>query len=317
MAAGPSGASGVQDDSGKDSPANALILLPPAAATTHAARRVAAGVASRPVSPYSTAYLANGYRQGVLSVFVCASTDCLPDLPKDEVLPTLVDLEFSSVELPLRDGAGGWYRPAQVVESLDRAVEAFRDTHRLQIAALTVEPTGSGAEYYEQFTACVKLAKALRVVPLVVPAAELGTPFNEEIERLRELVRIAALEGCQVAMRTEIGCMTEDPDTAVVLCNNVKGLGLTLDPSHYIAGPRQGRDFSKVIPYVYHVHLRDSTKSALHVRVGQGEVDYGKLLSQLEKAGYNRALCIDMPPLEGHDHRAELRKIRLLLESLL
>ena len=27
---------------------------------------------------------------------------------------------------------------------------------------------------------------------LVVPAAELGTPFNEEIERLRELVRIAS-----------------------------------------------------------------------------------------------------------------------------
>jgi hypothetical protein len=40
-------------------------------------------------------------------------------------------------------------------------------------------------------------------------------------------------------------------------------------------------------------------------------------LSQLEKVGYNRALCVHMPPLEGHDHRAEMRKIRLLLESLL
>lgn len=250
-------------------------------------------------------------------MFVCASTDCLPDLPKDEVLPTLVDLEFSAVELPLREAAGGWYAPSRVVESLDHALEAFRDTHRLTIAALVVEPSGVGKAYYEQFAACTKLAKALRVVPLVVPAAELGTPFNEEIERLRELVRIASLEGCQVAMRTEIGCMTEDPDTAVVLCNNVKGLGLTLDPSHYITGPRQGRDFSKVMPYVYHVHLRDSTKNALHVRVGQGEVDYGKLLSQLEKVGYTRALTIHMPPLEGYDHRAEMRKIRLLLESLL
>jgi sugar phosphate isomerase/epimerase len=250
-------------------------------------------------------------------VFVCASTDCFPDLPKDEVLPTLVDLEFTAVELPIRDDARAWRRPAEVAESLERSLEAFRDTHRLTIAALTVEPSGPRDEYYAQFTACCKLAKALRVVPLVVPAAELGTPFNEEIERLRELVRIASLEGCQVAMRTEIGCMTEDPDTAVVLCNNVKGLGLTLDPSHYVTGPRQGRDFSKVIPYVYHVHLRDSTKSALHVRVGQGEIDYGKLLSQLEKADYNRALTVHMTPLEGYDHRAEMRKIRLLLESLL
>lgn len=250
-------------------------------------------------------------------MFVCASTDCLPDLPKDEILPTLVDLEFTAVELPLRESGHTWCRPSVVAESMERAQEAFRDTHRLTIAALTVEPTGPKDEYYAQFTACCKLAKSMRVVPLVVPAAELGTPFNEEIERLRELVRIASLEGCQVAMRTEIGCMTEDPDTAVVLCNQVKGLGLTLDPSHYIAGPRQGRDFSKVMPYVFHLHLRDSTKSALHVRVGQGEVDYGKLLGQLEKTGYNRALCVHMPPLEGHDHRAELRKIRLLLESLL
>jgi sugar phosphate isomerase/epimerase len=250
-------------------------------------------------------------------VFVCASTDCFPDLPRDEILPTLVDLEFTAVELPLREDARAWYQPSKVAASLEHAFEAFRDTHRLTIAALTIEPSGSGATYYEQFAACCKLAKSLRVVPLVVPAAELGTPFNEEIERLRELVRLASFEGCQVAMRTEIGCMTEDPDTAVVLCNNVKGLGLTLDPSHYIAGPRQGRDFSKVMPYVYHVHLRDSSKSALHVRVGQGEVDYGKLLGQLEKVGYNRALTVVMPPLEGFDHRAEMRKIRLLLESLL
>jgi len=250
-------------------------------------------------------------------VFVCASTDCFSNLPKDEVLPTLVDLEFTAVELPLREDARAWCQPSRVVKDFDRAVEAFRDTHRLTVAALTFESTATGGAYYDEFAACCKLAKALRVVPLVVPAAELGTPFNEEIERLRELVRIASLEGCQAALRTEIGCMTEDPDTAVVLCNNVKGLGLTLDPSHYIAGPRQGRDYSKVMPFVYHVRLRDSTKSKLHVRVGQGEVDYSKLLGQLEKVGYNRALTIHMPPLDEHDHRAEMRKMRLLLESLL
>jgi sugar phosphate isomerase/epimerase len=63
--------------------------------------------------------------------------------------------------------------------------------------------------------------------------------------------------------------------------------------------------------------LRDSTKQKLHVRVGQGEVDYGKLIQQLEKVGYERALSVDMSPLEGFDHRAEMRKMRLLLDSLL
>jgi sugar phosphate isomerase/epimerase len=101
------------------------------------------------------------------------------------------------------------------------------------------------------------------------------------------------------------------------LCNNVKGLGLALDPSHYIAGPRQGRDFAKVMPHVLHVHLRDSTKSQLHVRVGQGEVDYGRLITQLQQVRFDRALTIHMPPLPGSDQRAEMRKMRLLLDSLL
>jgi sugar phosphate isomerase/epimerase len=102
-----------------------------------------------------------------------------------------------------------------------------------------------------------------------------------------------------------------------VLCDTVKGLRLTLDPSHYIAGPHQGGNIDKVMKHVQHVHLRDSTKQNLHVRVGQGEIDYGRLIQQLGKVGYDRAFSVHMTPLEGFDHRAEMRKIRLLLESLL
>jgi sugar phosphate isomerase/epimerase len=187
----------------------------------------------------------------------------------------------------------------------------------MDIAALSIELGPNPELYYPHFTACCRLAKAIKVVTMVVPAAELGTPFNEEIERLRKLVEIASLEGAVVALKTTIGCMTQDPDTAVVLCDNVKGLRLALDPSHYITGPHQGGHIDKVMKYVQHVYLRDSTKQKLHVRVGQGEVDYGKLSQQLERVNYDRALSVHMTPLEGFDHRAEMRKIRLLLDSLL
>ena len=53
------------------------------------------------------------------------------------------------------------------------------------------------------------------------------------------------------------------------------------------------------------------------MRVGQGCVEYGKIVAQLERVGYKRALCAHMPPLENVDQVAELRKMRLLLESLL
>lgn len=250
-------------------------------------------------------------------MFVCVSSESFPDSPRGEILPLLVDLEFSSIELPIHEAGQTWVKPSTVLASPEPALAECRDTNRLAVAALSVDQTSEGDLYYEEFAACCKLAKALKVVPLIVPAAELGTPFNAEIERLRELVRIASLESCLVALKTQIGCMTEDPDTAAVLCDNVKGLGLSLDPSHYVTGPRQGRDFSKVMPYVFHVQLRDSTKSEMHVRFGQGEIDYGKLISQLASEGYDRALTVHVPPIEGFEHRAELRKIRLLLESLL
>jgi sugar phosphate isomerase/epimerase len=69
--------------------------------------------------------------------------------------------------------------------------------------------------------------------------------------------------------------------------------------------------------YTHNVHLRDSSRDKLQTRVGQGEIDYGKLITALQKVGYDRALTVHMGRLAGVEHEAEMRKIRLLLESLL
>jgi L-ribulose-5-phosphate 3-epimerase UlaE len=65
------------------------------------------------------------------------------------------------------------------------------------------------------------------------------------------------------------------------------------------------------------VHLRDTKPDVAQVRIGQGNVEYNKLVTQLQRIGYKRALCAHMPPLENVDQVGELRKMRLLLESLL
>ena len=249
-------------------------------------------------------------------MFVCASTECFPESGSKEVLGGLVDLEYTAVELALHE-QGGWLKPSEVHADLDRAIDLCRATHRMNVAALSVEIEAEGDAYYEQFESICKLAKAIKVVSLVVPSSELGTPFNEEIERLRKMSAMASLEGAVVSLKTQIDCMTQDADTAVVFCDNVLGLRLTLDPSCYIAGPHQGKPIDKLMDRVQHVHLRDTSTDKFQVRVGQGEVDYGKLVGQLQAAGYDRALSVNMPPLEGFDHHAEMRKIRLLLDSLL
>lgn len=251
-----------------------------------------------------------------VQVFVAASSECFPDLPFSEMLERLVDLQFSAFELAIHE-KDGLLKPSEVHADLDRAIEICRSTRRLTLSALSVDIAAEGEEYYRQFTSICKLAKAAKVVSIIVPAGELGTPFNAEVERLRELVAIASFEGVLVGVKTETGHVTQDPDTVKVLCDNVKGLGVSLDPSHFIYGPHQGGNYEHIMKYVIHVHLRDSTKDSLQVRVGQGQVEYGRLVNQLAKYNYKRALSIHMQPLEGYDHLAEMRKMRLLLESLL
>jgi sugar phosphate isomerase/epimerase len=250
-------------------------------------------------------------------VFVAASTACYPDMPLENALERLADLEYTNVELTLHE-SGGNLKPSEVAADLERAVRVCRQTHRLTVVAYSVEIDAPNEEdYYAQFAACCKLAKATKVVAIAVRASELGTPFNAEIERLRRLVSIASAESAVVGLVTEAGRMTQDPDTAVVLCDNVKGLHLTLDPSHYIWGPHKGGNYEQVMRYTCHVRLRDTTKEKFQVRVGQGYVEYGRLVTQLHKFNYNRALCVDMMPLAEVDQNAEMRKMRLLLESLL
>lgn len=248
-------------------------------------------------------------------MIVAVSTECFPDVPLPDVITLLSDLEFSTVEIALHEN--GQMPPSEIMANFNHAIEVCRDTHRLDICGYDVLITATGAEHYEQFKAICRFAKATKVVTLTVPSAELGTPFNEEVEHLQRLVDFAEKEGVRVAIKSQIGRLSEDPDTVRVLCDNVHGLGLTFDPSHYLVGPHRNKNLDKLMKYVFHVHLRDSKKDQLQVRIGQGEIEYGRLITQLERVGYNQALSVQIAPMEGVDQRQELRKLRLLLESLL
>ena len=49
----------------------------------------------------------------------------------------------------------------------------------------------------------------------------------------------------------------------------------------------------------------------------QFRIEYGKVISQLSKVGYSHALSFQIAPMPDIDQRGELRKLRLLLDTLL
>jgi sugar phosphate isomerase/epimerase len=249
------------------------------------------------------------------SVIVSVSTECFPELPLSNAMERLAELEYTAVEIDVHEH-GGHLQPARVAANPDLAIRECSDLQRLRPVAVSFAAAESPT-MYDQFESCCRLAKSLGVVTMVVESSELGTPFNGEIERLRKLVSIAAGLDALVGVKTEAGRMTQDAETTASLCRNVPGLGVTLDPSHFIFGHKKVASWESILKYVCHVHLRDTKQDTFQVRIGQGSVEYGKLFNQLERVGYKRALSVHLPPLPNVDQVAELRKMRLLLESLL
>ncbi len=249
-------------------------------------------------------------------MFVAATTQCFPERPLDAAIEKLADLEFSHIEIGIHE-SGQHIKPSDVRSDPARCYDIINSTRRLTVGSLSLEIEGEGEEYFDTFTKCCELAKLSKIVTLTVDSGEHGTPFNEEVERYKSLVKIAERHGVRVAMRSKVGNLSADPDTVSVICGHVEGLGLSLDPSHYHYNqPPETMTYEKLIRYVHNVYLRDSTPQDLQVRVGQGIIEYGKLINLLRKVGYDRALCVDIQPQDDIDHDGELRKLRLLLESL-
>ncbi len=253
-------------------------------------------------------------------MFVACSTSCFGRLSLEEALDVIAELEFSKFEAALHE-QGRQLRPSEVAADISRAAARLRHGPGLTPAAFSVDiDAANAAEHDRQLKAICRLARISAVPLITVKAAAVGTSLDSEIKRLQHLVDLAAAEGIQLSVSTIIGTLTEDPEIALDLCQHVRGLALTLDPSHFIAGPHADKNHDALYPYVKHVHLRDSGRgpNQLQVRVGQGDVEYGRIIAQLSRYQYDRSLCVDIydVPDAPFSIQAEVRKLKYLLESL-
>jgi sugar phosphate isomerase/epimerase len=253
-------------------------------------------------------------------VYVACSTLCFARLSLEEAVRIIAEMEFNKFDVAIHE-QGRQLKPSEVAADVHHAANRLRLGPGLMPAAFSVQiEADTDEEAHAHFKAVCRLARISAVPLLTIDAAPNTTAVAVEVERLRPLVRLAEADGVQLTLATCIGTLTECPDTAVLLCEQVPGLGLTLDPSHYLAGPHQGKNFDHVYPFVRHVRLRDTGKTAeqFQVRVGQGQVEYGRIISQLARFDYDRVLTVDINDLPDLPYavQPEVRKLKYLLESL-
>jgi sugar phosphate isomerase/epimerase len=254
-------------------------------------------------------------------MFIACSTLCFARMPLEQALRLMAELEFSKVDVAIHEDCHH-LKPSEVVPDIAQAALKIRIGPSLTPAAFSVEfATTDDEQYLTQLKAICKLARAANVSLLCIPAGATGIGMDAEVRRLRPLAHLAESEGLTLTVPTRIGTITELPSTARELCERVPGLGLTLDPSHYVNGPHQGESYDEVFPFVRHVHLRDSGKAPgkFQVRVGQGEIEYGRIISQLQRLRYDRLLTVALHDVAEAPFAMEneVRKLKYLLESLI
>jgi sugar phosphate isomerase/epimerase len=254
-------------------------------------------------------------------VYVACSTLCFARFPLERALRIIAELEFAKLDVAIHE-KGPHLRPSQVAEDVNRAVQQLRVGPSLSPAAFSVEiEAANPKEHHRQLRAICRLARLSAVSLLSIPAGPVGQGLDAEVKRLTTLVRLTQEEGMVLTVTTRTGTVTETPDAAVELCQRVPGLGLTLDPSHFLIGPHRGGPFEQVYPYVRHVHLRDTGRGPdqFQVRVGQGEMEFGRIISYLQRHRYNRLLTVAIHdfPDAPYAMDVEVRKLKYLLESLI
>lgn len=249
-------------------------------------------------------------------MFVAVSNRCFSDRSLIESLTRLSELGYAASEIAVGDRPSD-VRPEWITQDFDQTVRLCLYCRPITPVSLFFDLEPSAPDYFARFDDCCRLAKAIKVVVITVRSAIPGTPYNEEIERLRRINAVGLREGILIGLLTERGRIADLPESIESLCKSVPQLAVTLDPSQFIYGREKLISYDLILPRVCHLRLRDTTSDAFQVQIGQGVLEYNKLMNGLIQTRYKGALCVDLAPLSDIDPESELRKMRLFLESLL
>lgn len=251
-------------------------------------------------------------------MYVVCSTLCFGRLKLDDALRHIREMHFAKADLAIHHD-GPHLTPAEVTADPGKVAQRLRISNlgfagfHLTFAEL------DGPVVRDQLRGVCRLARMLAVPLVTVLAAPTGSDMNREVERLAEWRLMAEADGLLLCVETAAGTLAGDIAGAVELCRQVPGLGLTLDPSHFVAPPVAGT-VDPLYPYVRHVRMRDTgpTAEQFQVRIGQGEIEYGKVIGHLDRLRYDRALAVDVRDTIHCEFPVapEVRKLKYLLESL-
>lgn len=257
---------------------------------------------------------------------IACSTLCFTQQSLREALQRIAQLGFRYVDLGVQHWAHvSALELVQSGEDVAALLQRGLEQNNLALCAMNVGLDRNADDSLKaQIAAACTLAAAHNLSAICINAPPNGTPLRTAIRELRQLAAVASRYGVTLCLETHVNCLTELPSVAVRLVESVPNLGLALDPSHFYAGPWQGRDFSITFSHTRIVHLRDAGNSPDKILLppGEGVVDFAGLLRGLVASGYTGPLSVEYidtrVALDAYeDHVCHVKAMSSLAERLL
>ena len=196
----------------------------------------------------------------------------------------------------------GWrhLHPLDLLADPEKGYNELRDLLNENDLEAVAFNAGFSAPETDQLSALVSLADQFAVRVITLPSLGADKPISQEVERMKRLVEIADGKGVRLGVETHVGTLTENPETALELVRSVPGLGLTLDVSHYYCNGFE-KAAETLLPYVYHVHVRDCGRTTENIELpfGEGLCDFEHWFNLLHHAQYAGNVTVEYIDLPG------------------
>jgi sugar phosphate isomerase/epimerase len=245
---------------------------------------------------------------------VSCSEYSFPAVPgQHERIGIVKALGFELVDLALflADGAELVADPGGVAARLRSSLETYGVTSEDLFLAVggTVEEIapnqrdpGLREQRRRELTAAVQVAaelgvRGVTILPGVTWAEDPDTAWGVCVEELAWRVAEAAAHGVELRIEAHAGSIAPVPELATRLCEDVPGLRLTLDVSHFELQSVTLDRILTLVPLAGHSHIRAAKPGAIQVRWRDNETDFATLLPAFRDAGFAGGYCIEYVPM--------------------
>ena len=125
-----------------------------------------------------------------------------------------------------------------------------------------------------------------------------GAAWAVCVEELNWRLAQARDAGVELRIEAHAGSIVSTPELAARLCEEVPGLRLTLDASHFELQSITLDRTVTLVPYASHIHVRAAKPGAIQIRWRENETDFKKILEALYAVGYTGSYCIEYVPMK-------------------